>query len=579
MMNKGGIVNKASGKISLISVLLLILVSIGYRTYYSYYEDKSKVTTWDALGYYMYLPAYFIYDDYTELNWFEAKEAEYNLTGGNLYQFRELDNGHRPGMYFVGISIMESPFFGLGHVIAGMTGYEQDGFSLPYQICLSYGVLVYFALALFLLRKILLRYYDDLVVTLTLLILVLGTNLLQYVSMDGLLSHSFIFLLYVLLLHFTISWHEKPTTITAALIGFIIGFAMLCRPTEALMVFIPVLWNVHDKTNRKAKWELILRHKNHIVVACILGAVALLPQLIYWKVVTGSWVYNVGSKWTFLNPWFRILFGFEKGWFIYTPLTVLIVGGLFLLKGKPFKNAVVWFSILNIWLIISWYDWRYGGSYSTRALVQSYPVLALALAAVVAKLLEYKVKLLILPVIGYLIFVNLFQLFQYNTGVLVTDGMNRPYYAAIYLKPEPSPLDMSLLDTDETINPAEFNTKVLLQNKDMSVKSFSDSDYVFLEKLFPKTENDVWIRVQTKAHVKNGLSDSYLACDFVTGDTIKTTRIRLNRPLIKLNESNEYDFFFRMPCSQESGIFRVYINTKSYFHGELGSVRILQVVG
>ncbi len=106
----------------------------------------------------------------------------------------------------------------------------------------------------------------------------------------------------------------------------------------------------------------------------------LLPQVIYWYHVTGSIVFDVGSKWSFANPFFRVLFGWEKGWFVYTPVTVMFILSLLYIKEKPFSSAVKWFTFLNIYVIISWFDWRYGGSYSTRALSQSYPVFGLALA-------------------------------------------------------------------------------------------------------------------------------------------------------------------------------------------------------
>jgi len=63
----------------------------------------------------------------------------------------------------------------------------------------------------------------------------------------------------------------------------------------------------------------------------------------------------------FLNPWFRVLFGPEKGWFLYTPISIMMLAGLFLIKKYPFQKSVITFCLLNIWIIIAWSDWRYWG--------------------------------------------------------------------------------------------------------------------------------------------------------------------------------------------------------------------------
>jgi hypothetical protein len=127
----------------------------------------------------------------------------------------------------------------------------------------------------------------------------------------------------------------------------------------------------------------------------------------------------VGSKWFFLNPWWRVLFGPEKGWFLYTPIALVMVAGFFFMKKYPFRKAVLTFCLLNIWIIISWSDWKYGASYSTRALTQSYPVFALALACVIDRWFSWSRLKWLLPVIGVgLIFLNFYQMDIYNQGIL-----------------------------------------------------------------------------------------------------------------------------------------------------------------
>ncbi|MFT7011798.1 MAG: hypothetical protein ACJAWR_001821, partial [Flavobacteriales bacterium] len=205
-------------KYSLIVCVLVTVVLIQFRVNYNSNPSSNelKVTTWDSFGYYSYLPSIFIYDDCKQLNWIPAIDSIYEVTGGKLYQANKVENGNYVFKYLGGVAIMETPLFLIGHLIAKNTSYPADGFSAPYQYSLAYGVILYFILALLLLRSILLRYFNDFSVSLSLLLLVLATNLIQYIGIDNAQSHSYIFPLYVLIVYFTIKWHEKPSILFAS---------------------------------------------------------------------------------------------------------------------------------------------------------------------------------------------------------------------------------------------------------------------------------------------------------------------------------------------------------------------------
>jgi hypothetical protein len=411
--------------LSLWTTFFLAIVALSYRTYHSDFSNRPiKVTTWDALGYYQYLPATFIYGDIQKLDWFEDKEEEYDLSNGYIYQFSELENGNRVGKYFSGVAIMQAPFFLVGHGIASLSDFKADGFSPPYQYSIAYGALIYLIISLFILRKILLKFFDEIVTAATLFLVVLTTNLIQYSAIEAGMSHGYIFLLYTLTIWFTIQWHEQPNLKYSAFLGLTMGLSIICRPTEIVIIFLPILWQIHHKESWKQKLQLLRKHKKLILYVALFTALAILPQIVYWKFVTDSFVHNVGSKWMFFNPWFRVLFGFEKGWFIYTPVTLFFIVGLFYLKNRPFRIALITFTLLNIWIVISWHEWRYGASYSTRALVQTLPVLALALASFIQRVKQTKFKYPALAIALYLTAVNIVQIRQYNQGILLADGMN-----------------------------------------------------------------------------------------------------------------------------------------------------------
>lgn len=439
---------KGRRPLSLAAVAVVALVLCWTRVEYTAYRGWTplRVTSWDAFGYYQYLPSWCIYHDVECQDWVEHIDSTYHVVGGPLYQLTTLDNGNRATKYLGGIALMEWPFFQVAHWYAGHSGYKQDGFSPPYQWAMAAAPLFYGILALFLWRLVLLRYFRDAVAALVLVCCVLATNAIQYISVDGAQTHGFLLALYVLMLWATLKWHERPGVGWAAVMGATLGLAAVARPTEALMLFIPLLWNTGTKEAARVKWAQVRKHAWHLGVVVIAAFVMCIPQLRYWKRVTGSYVYDVGSKWDFLMPHGHVLFGFEKGWSIYTPITIAFVAGLFLLRGRAWRNSVLVFSLLNLWVITAWHDWRYGGSYSARALVQSYPVWSLAFAVLVERAFASRWRWPLVGACGYLLGVNLFQIKQYNNTVIHFDDMHRRYYQAIYLDADPTPEDVALLD-------------------------------------------------------------------------------------------------------------------------------------
>lgn len=564
---------------SLISCLIIALVLLGYRSYYSEIGGGKKeliITQWDAFGYYLYLPATLIYHDYKKLDWISTVDKQYNVSGGGSMPVIRLDNGNKVSKYFCGVAVVQAPLFALAHVIAKTCGCPADGFSPIYQHALAFGAILYCLLALLLLRRILLRYFTDRVVAITLLLLCLATNFIQYESVDNGLSHCWIFPLYVLLLYVTIRWHERPKVFWALLAGYIIGLATICRPTEAIALFLPFLWNLHTKEASRAKWAMVKAHKQHIIYAVLGGFVGILPQLLYWKAVTGSFVYDVGSKWVFLNPWWRVLIGWEKGWMIYTPATILFVAGLFFMKRFPFRKAVLTFCLLNIWIVISWDEWQYGASYAGRALMQSYPVFALPLGAIVSRIDAHKWRYTFWIVSAYLIGVNLFQTVQYNSTILHFNDMNRRYYSRIFLNPRPTPLDMSLLDTEEWLSSErQFKTEKIDLLTTERMLHFAGSQSAILcdtsLKAF-RIQGTEWLRIKAHIEAPGKLWQSRLIAELRNGDSVKRTAIRLFNPIGE--RSGDYAFYMQVPAHFQNAALKILISSDFDFEGKANSLTL-----
>jgi hypothetical protein len=567
-------------RFSLIACIIIALALVNYRI--SGIKDAEhkpfQVTTWDALGYYIYLPSVFIYHDFKKLDWLPAIDAKYSLSGGKLYQAQKDKQGNYIFKYLAGVAILESPFFLAAHALAGPLGYPADGFSAPYQYFIAFGAILYCILALFLLRKILLRFFSDAATAITLILLVLATNIVQYISFDSAMSHSYIFPLYVLILYFTIKWHEKPSALWASLIGATIGLASVSRPTEAIMLFIPLLWGTQDKEASAAKWKLVRQNWAHLAWLAAFGFLGAVSQIIYWKAASGSFIYDVGSKWEFLTPHIRVLFGWENGWFIYTPVTIFFIAGMFFIRKYPFKYSIITFCLLNIYIIIAWHDWRYGATYSCRALTQSYPVFALAFAAFIERVLKTKWKFMVLVAGTWLIFVNLFQIWQYNRTILHFRDMNRKYYCGIFLDPSPTPLDMSLLDTDERLYHEEKFKKENIAEADSAIvvdlPEYGKKDIININ-LMQGNNPENWLKISARINIlSQSYWGSYINCEISKGLSAKQNKIRIDNALSRIGRTNEYEFFVKVPPEFAGGHMRLFISASCPLKIELTELAV-----
>lgn len=552
---------------SLGALLLCMLVLVAIRLFYS--EQAKNIFQWDALGYYMYLPAHYIYHDVEYLSWWKDVAAKYHFDG-NFYQASLQPNGKYVFFYSIGTSLLQTPFFFAGHWLAGLAGYPQDGFSPPYQIAVCIGMLIYAFAGLIILRKVLLHYFEDGVVAWVLFLVTLATNYPQYTAVEAGMTHGYLFTLYCLILYLTIQWHNSPKLLIAAAIGFITGLATVVRPTEAVMVFIPLLWHTQTKELRNEKWTFVKKHPVHLFSAIAGGFIALLPQLIYWKEVTGYWIHKMGSKWDFLDPHWRVLFGWEKGWFIYTPVTILMVAGLFMLKRSESRRATITYFLLNVWIIIAWHDWRYGGSYSCRALMQSLAVMAIPLCSLIERIQETRWRIVFAVAAVYLCTVNLFQVWQYNKTIIHYDDMNRKYYAAIYLNAHPSPVEMSLLDTDECPDTTGFNLlRTIRVDSIYQLNGVIDSiAYVIDERVSTLADSDstrdIWLKISTSVKSQWGAFGSFVVAELYTDTTVKKRAIRMQNAICDIPGWNPIGFYFKIPATLKNSSLKIYFLSRTH---------------
>lgn len=410
------------------------------------HHEPDRTLTWDVFGYYLYLPSLFIYQDLgmEKEEVYEGLMDEYEPSS-TFYQVTENEEGDKVMRYPLGWALLYAPFFFLGHSIALLTSFQADGLSPPYQYAIGYGSLLFSLGGLFAFRSFLLRFFDDRISSLLLVLVALGTNFLHMTSKESALTHNHLFALFALFCICTLQWHRRPSSRTAFGIGLIGGLMIISRPSTILVFLVPLLWDVSSWRSFVEKLRALFAERAHHLWLLILGtALPGLLQMIYWKLYAGSFIFysyqdpSVGFD--LLSPYtFEFLFSFRKGWFIYTPLAALFLLGFFFYpkrdpKWKGCLAPILVYFIAHLYLTSSWTCWWYAGAdYSQRAMLETYVLLALPMGWLLERMrrLDRKWSLIGAIPLGLLVLINLFHTWQFHQGIIHPTRMTMAYYSKI----------------------------------------------------------------------------------------------------------------------------------------------------
>jgi hypothetical protein len=472
--------NKRESHLTLV-ILVMVIVVLRLITL------QSNELSWDVLGYYIHLPALFIYKDYglSDLSWIHHLMSQYPLTD-SLYQISTGPNGNPIFFFLMGMSFFYLPWFLIGHLLASFSGYPVDGFSLPYQYSLAIGVIVYTVIGLIYLRKVLLEFFSDRITTITLIIIVLGTNYLHFMTVKNLETANILFMMVALITWNTILWHKTYRLKNLIALGVFTVLTALSKPSEVLIFLLPVFWGIYNKETFYNKFRLFWKKKDQIIIAIFAGIVVALPQIIYWYAETGNILYdsykNPGVGLDLASPHIlNVLFSFKKGWFIYTPVMIFSVMGFVQLyrKNKPVFTPVLMYCLIAFYLLASWTEWWYGASFSIRPMITLYPLLAIALGYFLQMIKDKNIaiKTGVYLLIVFFILLNLFQTWQINNYILEPYRMTQKYYFAIFGKTHITEKDRQYLAPDLTFNAdAKLSNESAFNRRNFGYYDFEEAD-------------------------------------------------------------------------------------------------------
>lgn len=411
----------------IIAVIIIVMSNVNLGKDY-----KTGTIESDGKGYYAYLPAVLIYHDLSFRFFYQVERVTYH-NPGLYYAYLREHNGHTINKYYSGTALSMLPFFCLGHLTTLLTDLPTDGYSYYYTLWVHLGAIFYLFIGLIAIRKLLRSYQiKEKWIALTLAIIVFGTNLFYYVLTEYSMSHVYSFAWISLFMAIIRKYFLEGTKRSFVLSALLLGIIFLIRPVNLLIIFIiPFLAGNPELLFQRIK-DLIKAPLTLLTSAIIFIVTAGLQAVIY-KIQTGSFfVYSYpGEGFDFGNPQIlNMLISYRKGLFVYTPVYLLSLVGIYFLGKKLRYQALLAgiFLFLITYVFSSWHMWYYGGSFSQRVFIDYLPVFAIFLSVSFQQLPQGWIRKSFITTTILLTLFCQYQTYQYRHMVIHWSDMNKESY-------------------------------------------------------------------------------------------------------------------------------------------------------
>jgi hypothetical protein len=424
-------------KVIWVMVFFVLLISV-YENFVIRPESGWKeVIASDGRGYYAYLPSVFVYGEIGFENVVQREKEIY--PGVKAASFIVDCEGHAVNKYFLGVALLMAPFFLLGSLLSVIFGMSPDGYNSIYQFMASVSALFYLFVGLVFLRKLLkLFQFNKTIIIWVLMLVVFATHLLIYTVAAPAMSHTYSFAAVAGFICFAASYFRDKKKLSVFFSLVFLALIVLIRPVNGIVILLLPFLAKDNKQFIDATKSFFKSRTSSVFI--LVGIFILSLQPVWWYLQTGNWLlwsYS-GEGFYFLEPQiFNVLFSFQKGLFVYTPVYLLALFGLVpLFKSGWVKGVfVLLFLAIYVWIVSSWWNWYYGDGFSQRVFIDILPVVAVLLAFLFrwvsgARWLYTTVIALSLLMIA----LNLFQSWQYSRGIIHPYAMDREKYAVVFMR-------------------------------------------------------------------------------------------------------------------------------------------------
>lgn len=417
-------------------LIFVLLLSFAATNFIGPNQYRKVIIDGDGSGLYAYLPAVFIYKsvDFTPVFELEKSRRAPDYIGHYFHKHEDI----LVNKYTSGTAILQFPFFLLAYILSLIFGFEADGYNILFQYAVAISALCWVFAGLVFFVK--LAHLYNIKQEFAWLIAIggfIGTNLFYYTLVAPAASHAYSFSLITMFVYFMkknfLEYHRRSLFLASLLLALII----LVRPVNILIVMaIPFLSGSFTNLISLIKEKLL---SGDILLLIFIFIIGISPQLIINYLQTGqALVYGYTNEGFYLTKpeTIQFLFSFQKGWFIYTPIMLLLFPALIVLikKSKYEFYCFCFFLIGILYIFSSWWNWFYGDSFGMRPMVDFYSLFFLLTALLLASIKRKWLWISIAIFSGLCISLNLIQTIQFAKGILHPDSMNREAYLQTFLK-------------------------------------------------------------------------------------------------------------------------------------------------
>lgn len=358
----------------LVKWLLFMLVAIlTFRAAWIIADGNTHDFFWranDGLGYYQWLPSAFITHEFDWMFW-SHKIAEDKAIS----------------LFTLGVSVLQLPFFLISQWFTQLFGYANTGFAPTNAVWMMVSTAIYAGAGAVLSFKLARRFSNTPAALLAVISIYAGSNLFYYAAQAPLMSHVYSFFLLSLFCWCGLRIIDGPRRVHVVLFLFSGALLVLVRQVNVLVFLFP-LWMAWSSPNGiKGAWRNLVAHRGAFVLGLVIGLIPWILQSNYWHHLTGHWYAN---GYAYKEEYFEfdkmvpgmVLFSPRNGWFVYSPIFLLVVGSLLLHAWRNTRTArpILVILVLTVLIYSAWWCWWLGGSYGARGLIDLYGLLAIPFA-------------------------------------------------------------------------------------------------------------------------------------------------------------------------------------------------------